>query len=269
MSTLIDPRAAIGAGAVLGTGVSIGPFAIVEDGAVIGDGSSVGGHVLIGRGARIGKQCKIHHGAVVGHAPQDLKYADEPTTCEIGDRTEIREYAVLHRGTGAEGRTIIGKDCYLMAYTHVAHDCVLGEHIIMSNAAMMAGHCVVEDWVTIGGITPIHQFVRIGRHAMVGGGIRVGKDIPPYTMASGSPAVFEGLNVVGLRRRGFSAEAIRAIDAAYVLIYRSKLNVTQAVRRIQADENLMAFPEVRNILEFIAGSQRGIMAGSRGGVRSV
>ena len=159
MSISIDPRAAVSPKARLGTNVSVGPFTIVEDGAVIGDGTTVGGNALIGLGARIGKDCRIHHGAVIGHAPQDLKYANEPTTCEIGDRTTVREYAVLHRGTGEVGRTIIGSDCFLMAFSHVAHDCVLGNHVILSNAAMLAGHVNVEDWVTIGGITPVHQFV--------------------------------------------------------------------------------------------------------------
>jgi UDP-N-acetylglucosamine acyltransferase len=263
MSTQVDSRAVVGTKATLGEGVTIGPFAIVEDGAVIGDGSSIAHHAFIGTGARIGKNVKIHHGAVIGHAPQDLKYANEPSTCEIGDRTEIREYAVIHRGTAATLRTVIGEDNYLMAFTHVAHDCVLGNKIIMSNAAMLAGHVHVEDFVIIGGITPVHQFVRIGRHAMVGGGLRVPKDVPPYVLAGNAPVCFEGLNSVGLRRRGFSAESIRALGSAYTLLYHSKLNVSQALGKIKEDASLMAFPEVQNMVEFIADSKRGIIGSPR------
>jgi len=263
MSIVIDPRAAVSPKARLGTNVSIGPFTTVEDGAEIGDGTTVAANALIGRGARVGKDCRIHHGAVVGHAPQDLKYAGEPTTCEIGDRTTVREYAALHRGTGEGGRTIIGKDCFLMAFTHVAHDCVLGDHVIMANAAMLAGHIQVEDWVTIGGITPVHQFVNIGCHAMIGGGLRVPKDVPPYILAGGEPLVFEGLNSIGLRRRGFSAAVIDALDRAYTLIYRSGLNVSQAVAKIREDNSLVAVPEVQHVIEFIGKSKRGILAAPR------
>jgi UDP-N-acetylglucosamine acyltransferase len=263
MSATIDTRAVIGPRAVLGTDVSIGPFTIVEDGAVIGDGTAIGANALIARGARIGKECKIHHGAVIGHAPQDLKYKDEPTTCEIGDRTVIREYAVLHRGTGEGGRTIVGSDNFLMAFTHVAHDCILGNRIIMANSAMIAGHVEVEDWVIIGGITPVHQFVRIGQHAMIGGGIRVPKDVPPFTLAGGDPARFEGLNHVGLRRRGFSRETLTLLDRAYELLYRSGLNVSQAVARISDDAALAGAREVQILLEFIARSSRGLMPGPR------
>ncbi len=261
--TNIDPRANVSPKAVLADNVTVGPFTTIEAGAVVGEGTTIAANALIGCGARIGKQCKIHHGAVVGHAPQDLKYADEPTTCEIGDRTEIREYAVLHRGTGEGGRTIIGSDNYLMALTHVAHDCVLGDHIIMSNAAMLAGHITVEDWVIIGGITPVHQFVRIGRHAMVGGGLRVPKDVPPFVLAGGAPLCFEGLNSIGLKRRGFSPEAIHALDEAYTLIYRAKLNVSQALARITSTEHLMRFKEVQQVVEFIAASQRGVIGAPR------
>jgi UDP-N-acetylglucosamine acyltransferase len=263
MSATVDSRAVIGPRAVIGTNVSIGPFTIVEDGAVVGDGTVIGANALIARGARIGKECKIHHGAVIGHAPQDLKYKDEPTTCEIGDRTVVREYAVLHRGTGETGRTIIGSDNFLMAFTHVAHDCVLGNRIIMANSAQIAGHVEVEDWVTIGGLTPVHQFVHIGQHAMIGGGIRVPKDVPPFALAGGDPARFEGLNHVGLRRRGFSRETLDQLDRAYALLYRSGLNVSQAVARIKEDESLSGAREVQTLLGFIARSSRGLMPGPR------
>jgi UDP-N-acetylglucosamine acyltransferase len=263
MSTQIDSQARVSPKAVLGSNVSIGPFTIVEGGAVIGDGTTVAANALIGCGARIGRDCRIHHGAVVGHAPQDLKYANEPTTCELGDRNIIREYAVLHRGTGDAGRTLIGSDNFFMAYTHVAHDCVIGDHVILANSAQMAGHVDVGDWVIVGGLTPIHQFVHIGRHAMVGGATRVRKDVPPFVLVSSDPASFEGLNSIGLRRRGFSREVIDALDRAYTLLYGSKLNVSQAVARIREDASLSAVPEVGQVLDFIARSNRGIIPGPR------
>jgi len=263
MSTQIDPRAVVGPRAVLGEHVTIAPYAIVEDGAVIGDGTSIAPHALIARGARIGANCVIHHGAVIGHVPQDLKYADEPTTCEIGDRTVVREFATLHRGTGETGRTTIGSDCFLMGYVHIAHDCEIGHHVIMSNAAMIAGHGVIEDYVIVGGMTPIHQFARIGCHAMIGGGLRISKDVPPYVLTGGDPVVFEGLNSIGLRRRGFSRETIDALDRMYTLLYRSKMNVTQALARITEDAGLMKFPEVGHCVEFIKGSSRGIIGAPR------
>lgn len=259
MGTLIESRAEVSPKAELGNNVRIGPFTIVEAGAVIGDDTVVGGNALIACGARIGRQCQIHHGAVIGHTPQDLKYRDEPTTCEVGDRTVVREYATLHRGTAETGRTVIGSDNLLMGYVHIAHDCVLGNHIIMSNAAMLAGHVHVEDYVVIGGITPVHQFVRIGTHAMIGGGLRVPKDVPPYVRAAGEPLVFAGLNSVGLQRRGFHRDTIMAIDTAYTILYNSNLNVSQALERIRQEEKLMQVPEVRKVVDFIAGSTRGII----------
>jgi UDP-N-acetylglucosamine acyltransferase len=261
--TTIDPRAVVSPQAVLGDNVTVGPFTIIEPEAVVGDGTTIGGNALIGTGARIGRDCRIHHGAVVGHEPQDLKYRGEKTTCEVGDRTVIREYAALHRGTGEGGRTTVGSDCFLMGYVHIAHDCVVGNKVIMANAAMLAGHCTVEDFVIIGGITPVHQFVRIGRHAMIGGGLRVPKDVPPYVLAGQEPLIYQGLNSVGLRRRGFSPEAIAALDRAFVLLYQSKLNVSQAVERIRDDATLAVVPEVRHLLDFIAGSARGIIGGPR------
>jgi UDP-N-acetylglucosamine acyltransferase len=263
MSVHVDPRAQVGSKSHLGTNVSIGPFTIVEDGAVIGDGTRVAANALIATGARIGTDCRIHHGAVIGHEPQDLKYAGEETTCEIGDRTVVREYATLHRGTGDGGRTVIGSDCLLMGYVHVAHDCVIGNKVIMSNAAMLSGHCEVEDNATLGGILAVHQFVRMGRHCMVGGGIRVSKDIPPYVIASRSPATFEGLNHVGLRRRGFSPDVITALDRTFQIVYFSQLNVRQALERLKTDPTLMAVREVQNVVTFIESSQRGIIGRPR------
>ena len=263
MSTSIDPRALVSPKAELGDSVCIGPFTIIEDYVQIGDGTVIDANALIGIRTVIGKNCHVHHGAVVGHAPQDLKYANEPTCLEIGDRTVVREYAALHRGTGETGRTIIGSDCFLMGFTHVAHDCVIGDHVIMANAAMLAGHCVVEEWVIIGGVTPVHQFVRIGRHAMIGGGLRVPKDVPPYVLAGGQPLACEGLNSIGLRRRGFAPASIAALDRTYHLLYHAKLNVSQAVQKIKEDSELMGVQEVRNVVEFIEKCKRGIIGSPR------
>jgi UDP-N-acetylglucosamine acyltransferase len=263
MSTHVDPRANVSAGVTLGKDASIGPFTTVEDNVVIGDGTIIAGNVLIGNGTRLGRDCRIHHGAVVGHMPQDLKYGGEPTTCEIGDRTVIREYATIHRGTGDDGRTIIGRDSFIMGYCHVAHDCVIGDNVIMSNAAMLAGHVEVEDSGISGGVTPVHQFVRIGRHSMVGGGLRVSKDVPPFVLAGGEPLVFEGLNSIGLRRRGFSRETQEALHKAYSILYQSGLNVSQAVARVKEESDLSGVPEVVQVLEFISRSKRGIIAAPR------
>lgn len=263
MATDIDSRAIVSPKAVLGDNVSVGPFTIVEAGAVICDGTSIGGNALIGVGARIGKNCKIHHGAVIGHVPQDLKYAGEPTTCELGERTIVREFATIHRGTGEGGRTIVGCDCFLMGYIHIAHDCVIGDNVIIANGAMMAGHTEVGNVVIIGGLTAIHQFTRIGQHAMIGGGLRLGKDVPPYILAGNEPICFEGLNSIGLRRRGFRREVLDALDRTYELVYRSKLNVSQALAAIEADSTLSAVAEVRNVIEFIRNSKRGIIRGPR------
>lgn len=263
MAVHIDSYARVSPDAKLGVNVTVGPFTIVESGAEIGDGTTIGANALIGRGARIGKDCRIHHGAVVGHEPQDLKYAGEPTTCEVGDRTVVREYAALHRGTGETGRTIIGSDNLLMGYVHIAHDCIIGSHVIFANAVMIAGHSVVEDYAIIGGITPVHQFVRIGQHSMIGGGLRVPKDVPPYVLAGQEPLIYQGLNSIGLRRRGFTPETINALDEVYALIYNSNLNVSQAVTRIKENAALKGVAEVQNVIDFIAGSKRGIIAGPR------
>jgi UDP-N-acetylglucosamine acyltransferase len=263
MATQISPRAEVSPKAVVGANVSIGPFTIVEAGAVIGDGCSIGGNALIASGARLGRDCKVHHGAVIGHVPQDLKYANEPTTCEIGDRTTVREFATIHRGTGDGGRTVIGIDCFLMAYIHIAHDCILGDRVIIASGAMMAGHTEIGHVVTIGGLTAIHQFCRIGDHAMIGGGLRMNKDVPPYILAGGEPLSFEGLNSIGLRRRGFERGTLDALDRVYELIYRSNLNVSQARTKIEAEPALMTLPEVRNVVEFIRNSQRGIVPAPR------
>ena len=249
-TAIIDPSAE------LGTGVEVGPFSIVGPNVRIGGGTRVGSNVLIERDTTVGEGCRISHGAVLGTDPQDLKYAGEPTRLIVGDRTVIREYATLNRGTAALGRTMVGSDCMLMSYSHVAHDCTLGDHVILSNAVNMAGHVTIQDWAIIGGMTPIHQFVRIGAHAFVGGQSRVAKDIPPYVKAAGIPIQLYGLNSVGLQRRGFSEEVRRELKRAYRLFFASSHNTTQALAR--AREELRDMPEVEVFLSFFANSERGV-----------
>jgi UDP-N-acetylglucosamine acyltransferase len=256
MGNGIDPRAVVSPKARIDDNVFIGPFTIVEDDVVIGNGTHVASHALLANGTRVGKECRIHHGAVLGTAPQDLKFHGELTTLEIGDHTTIREYVTLNRGTRARGTTTIGSHCYIMAYAHVAHDCALGNHVILANAVNMGGHVVIEDHVVIGGVTAVHQFTRIGCHAMIGGGFRVPKDVPPYVLAGQEPLAFTGLNIVGLKRRNFPDEAIRSLDAAYTTIYNTDMNVSQALETIKKKDMT---DEIRHVVDFIEKSKRGII----------
>jgi UDP-N-acetylglucosamine acyltransferase len=252
----IHPTAIVGPGAELGIGVAIGPYAIVEGGTVLGDRVRIGPHTHIAWGARLAEDVQVFTGAVVGSIPQDLKFGGEETTLEIGARTVIREFCDLNRGTKAHGRSEIGSDCLLMAYVHVAHDCIVGGHCILANLVQLGGHVELGEWVIIGGGTPVHQFCRIGAHAMIGGGFRVVQDVPPYMLAAGEPLRPHGLNSIGLRRRGFSAETLSTLKKAYRILYRSGLNTTQALERIR--EELPANPEVSHLLDFITASRRGL-----------
>src|SRR5712692_4384099 len=260
MSTIIDTRAAVSPKAQLGENVSVGPFTIIEEDVFIGDGTQIASHALLASGTRIGKECRIHHGAVLGTIPQDLKFRDEQTTLEVGDHTMIREYTTLNRGSHDRLKTTVGSHCFIMAYAHIAHDSEIGNHVILANSVNMAGHVVIEDYAIVGGVTPIHQFVRIGRHSMIGGGFRVPKDVPPYVLAGQEPMVFQGLNTVGLKRRNFTQETIAILENVYRILYQSHLNVTQAVERIRNE--VQHTMEVQHVLDFIAGSKRGII-GSR------
>jgi len=261
MSVTIDPTAVVSPKAQIEPGVSIGAFTIVEDNVTIGSGTTIGSHALIASGARIGKECRIHHGAVVATPPQDLKFRGEPTLLEIGNHTTIREYVTLNRGTAERGKTTIGSHCFIMAYAHVAHDCSVGSNVILANSVNMAGHVIIEDHVVIGGLVPVHQFVRVGCHAMIGGGFRVPKDVPPYILAGQEPLVFQGLNLVGLKRRNFSREALDLLRKTYQIVYESTLNVTQALERIR--EEIPPSDEINHIVEFIQKSKRGIIGNRR------
>ena len=259
MSALVDTHAIVSPKAQLGEKVCVGPFSTIEDDVIIGEGTWIGPHAHIAEGSRLGKNCKVFSGAVVGGPPQDLKYKGEPTTVEVGDNTVIRECVTLNRATAETGKTVIGHDCLFMAYAHVGHDCRVGNNVILANCVPLGGHVHLGDFVIVGGLTPVHQFVHIGDHVMVGGGFRVVKDIPPYILCGQEPLCFEGLNIVGLKRRGFSARAIELLDTAFRILYRSNLNVSQAVARIK--EEVEPIPEVKKVLDFIANSKRGILPG--------
>ncbi|MGK9476614.1 acyl-ACP--UDP-N-acetylglucosamine O-acyltransferase [Melioribacter sp. OK-6-Me] len=257
MSATIHPTAIVSPKAKIGKNVTIGPYAIVEDDVVIGDDSTIGQHACVYNGARIGNRVKIFQGASVSNLPQDLKYNGEETYLIIGDDTVVREFVTLHKGTTATGKTVIGQNCLLMAYTHVAHDCTIGSKVICSNGVQIAGHVTIEDNVIIGGLSAIHQFSKVGQHAMVGGGSMVNMDVPPFVMTSGYPARYMGLNVVGLRRRNFSNESINAIKEAYRILYLSGLTFRNALDKLKS--NFQSNEYVASIIRFIENSERGIL----------
>jgi len=255
----IHPTAIVSSKAEIQGSLKVGPYAIIEDDVVIGDNCEIGPHAVLYNGARLGKNIKIYQSASVANIPQDLKFLDEPSVFEIGDNTVIREFATLHRGTKSLGYSKIGKNCLVMAYGHVAHDSIIGDNCILANGVQIAGHVEVEDWVIIGGLTPVHQFCKIGKHAMIGGGVRVGTDIPPFVLAAGEPLRFNGLNLIGLKRRGFTLKQIEDLKDTYNLLFRSNLNISQAKERIIAK-----YPEnenVSSVINFLAASSRGLIKG--------
>ncbi len=219
--------------AVLGDNVVVEPFAYVDRNTEIGDGSRVMTHATVLSGARIGKDCTIFPHATISGIPQDLKFQGEETTAIIGDNTTIRECATVNRGTASKGFTKVGNDCLIMAYSHVAHDCVINDSVILGNSTQLAGEVEIDDFAIVSGGTLIHQFSRIGAHVMIQGGSKIPKDIPPYVMVGREPIIFVGLNVVGLRRRGFTSERINSIQEVYRYLYQSGYNITQAVERIE------------------------------------
>ncbi|MCA0388240.1 MAG: acyl-ACP--UDP-N-acetylglucosamine O-acyltransferase [Bacteroidetes bacterium] len=250
-TAVVDPKARIGEGVV------IGPFAFIEADVEIGENSKIGPHACLYNGARIGSNVTIYQGASISHAPQDLKYAGEESHTVVGSGTTIHEFVTLHRGTVETRLTSIGENCLLMAYSHVAHDCRIGNNVILANTVQVGGHATIEDYTIIGGCTPVHQFCKIGKHCMIGGGFRVVQDVPPYILAGHEPLKYEGLNLIGLRRRGFTNDEIMRIKKIYELIYQSHLNLTQAKEQINqkfADDKFAA-----EILDFISRSTRGLI----------
>ncbi len=254
---MIHSSAIIHPAAEIAEDVSIGPFSIIGEGVKLGAGTVVGAHVVIDRWTEIGVDNQIFQFASVGAAPQDVKYQGEQTYLKIGDRNRIREFVTLNRGTpGGGGITTIGDDNLFMSYSHVAHDCLVRDQVILANGATLAGHVEVENYAILGGLSAVHQFCRIGSHTMISGGAMVTQDILPYTVAQGDRAKMMGLNLVGLKRRGFSKETIRGIKHAYRLLFRAGLRMEEALRQIEND--LDPTPELRHFIQFIKDSQRGI-----------
>ncbi|MDR1879594.1 MAG: acyl-ACP--UDP-N-acetylglucosamine O-acyltransferase [Tannerellaceae bacterium] len=255
-----SPLSVVHPEARIGQNVTIGAFVVIEKDVVIGDNCRIYPHVTILDGARIGNNCNIFPGAVVAGIPQDLKFAGERTTAEIGDNTTIRECVTVNRGTASKGKTVIGRHCLIMAYSHVAHDCVLKDHIILGNASQLAGEVEIDDYAIVSGGSLVHQFTRISRHVMVQGGSRVGKDIPPYTLIGREPIVYCGINIVGLRRRGFTNDQVFLIQDIYRTLYTRGLNNTEAIKCIETEYG--SSEERDLILNFIKSSNRGIVRGS-------
>lgn len=256
---MIHPSAVVDPDAKIGENVEIGPFVTIEKDVVIGDGTKIMSGAVICSGTRMGKNNRIFPHAVIGMVPQDLKFKGEYTTCEIGDNNSIREFVTINRGTASKGKTVVGSNNLLMAYVHLGHDCVFGSNIIVSNACQFAGEVEVMDCAVVGGGSLVHQFTRIGSYTMIQGGTRLGKDVPPYVMVGREPASFEGLNLVGLKRRGFGSDQIREVQAIYQYFYQKPLNVSQAVEAVEAE---VPASELRDaILAFVKSSPRGIIRG--------
>ncbi|KAA2217097.1 MULTISPECIES: acyl-ACP--UDP-N-acetylglucosamine O-acyltransferase [Maribacter] len=254
-----QPLAYVHPGAKIAKNVVIEPFTTIHNNVTIGEGTWIGSNVTIMEGARIGKNCNIFPGAVISAPPQDLKYKGEETTVVIGNGTTIRECATIHKGTSDRMKTVVGKNCLIMAYCHIAHDCLVGNNCIFSNNSTLAGHVTIGDNVILAGLVAVHQFVSVGQHAFVTGGSLVRKDVPPYVKAAREPLSYVGINSVGLRRRGYESDKIREIQNIYRILYQKNFNNTQAVQILEAE--MEATPERDEILQFIRDSQRGIMKG--------
>ena len=255
-----SPLSIIHPEAKIGTNVTVDPFAVIEKDVSIGDNCRIFPHTTILNGTRIGSDCQIFPGAVIGGIPQDLKFKGEESTAEIGSHTTIRECVTINRGTISKGKTIVGEHCLIMAYSHIAHDCVLKNNIIIGNATQVAGEVKIDDFAIVSGGSLVHQFVRISKHVMIQGGSRVGKDIPPYTLIGREPIAYCGINIVGLRRRGFTNQQVYLIQDIYRTLYTRGLNNSEALKAIETEYEP---GEERNlILNFIKSSDRGIVRGS-------
>src|SRR5690606_18477544 len=256
------PLAYVHPGAKIAKNVVIEPFTTIHNNVEIGEGTWIGSNVTIMEGARIGKNCKIIPGAVISAEPQDLKFDGEDTTAELGDNTTIRECVTINRGTKDRYKTVVGKNCLIQAYSHIAHDCIVGDYCIFSNASTLAGHVTVGDYVVLAGMVAVHQFCTIGSHSFITGGTLVRKDVPPYIKAAREPISYAGINSVGLRRRGFDSEKIREIQNIYRILYQKNYNNSQAIELIETE--MEATPERDEIIQFVRNSSRGIMKGYTG-----
>jgi UDP-N-acetylglucosamine acyltransferase len=255
---LIDPRAIVDPGARVAVGVEVGPFAIIGAGVTIGEGCWIGSHAVIKGPATLGRDNKVFQFASIGDAPQDRKYAGEPTKLVVGDRNVFREFCSINRGTASgRGETTIANDCLFMAYSHVAHDCIVGSHCVMANCTALAGHVELGDWVILSGYAGIHQFCKVGAHAFLANNAAVTRDVPPYLLVAGSPAEPKGVNSEGLKRRGFDAGQIANIKNAYRLFYRSGLKLAEATEQLRA--LVPAQPELAPFVDFLAASERSLI----------
>lgn len=239
--------------------VTIGPYSIIEQGVAIDRGTVVEGHVLLKTGTRIGRHNRICHAALIGGEPQDLKFKGQKTGVVIGDNNTIREFATIHRATVEGEHTVLGSNCLIMAYVHIAHDCRVGSNVIIANATQIGGFVTVEDHVFLSALIPIHQFCRIGAYAIVGGGFRIDKDVVPFSLAGSEPLRIYGLNIVGLRRKNFKKDTISILKKALALLMNKSLNTTQAMEQIR--DTLPRIPEIDHLLTFIEESKRGIARG--------
>lgn len=256
---MISPLAQIHKGAKLGKDVIVEAFVVIHDNVEIGDGTAIYSHAVIMPGARIGKNCRIFPGAIISSIPQDLKFVGEDTTVEIGDNTVIREYATINRGTKANWKTVIGKNCLIMCYVHMGHDCVIGDNVILAGYCGLAGHVIIEDYAILEGYSAVQPFIKIGAHAFCAGDSKVRKNVPPYVKCAREPLSYIGVNAVGLTRRGFSAETIKQIEDTYRLLYVKGSSIATALKHIEAE--VPDSPEKAHIVKFIQDSPNGIMKG--------
>lgn len=253
------PLANVHPEAKIGSNVVIDAFATIQKDVVIEDGSWIGPNAVIWDGARLGKNVKVFPGASISAVPQDLKFAGEKTETFIGDNTVIREFVTISKGTSDKYKTVVGSNCLLMAYVHIAHDCAVGNNCILANTVQVAGHVTIDDWAIIGGASALHQFVKIGAHVMISGGSLVRKDVPPFIKAAREPLTYAGINSVGLKRRGFTSDKINEIQEVYRYIFLKGLNNSKALDLV--DSELPAGAEREHIVNFIRNSERGIIKG--------
>jgi UDP-N-acetylglucosamine acyltransferase len=256
-NTLFHPTAIVSEKAKIGNNVKIGAYSIVEDDVEIGDNTILRNGVVIANGSRIGKDCEFYAYCVIGTEPQDLKFGGEKTLAIIGDRTILREYCTVNRGTTAHGQTVVGSDCFILAYTHVAHDCIVGDHCVLSNLTSLAGHTSLGNWVITGGYAKFVQFTRVGDHAMIGADAKIVKDVLPYALVGTIPAKIDGINKIGLKRRGFDQELINQIQEFYDVVLHSGMNTSAGVKKYIEDHSEIT-AEVQNCIDFINTSDKGI-----------
>lgn len=253
----IHPTAIVDNKASLGSDVTVGPYSVIGPGVTIGDSTNIMGHVVIERDTNIGPGCTIHPFACIGTGPQDLKHGGCATSVRIGRKTTIREYVTINRSTGEGHVTVVGEECFLMAYSHVAHECVIGNGVIIANGTQLAGHVIIDDYAGLSGLCGVHQFVRIGRMSFTGGCSRIAQDVPPFMLVEGNPAEARGTNAVGMKRRGVGDQSRATLKDAFRLLYRENLSTRQAIERMRAE--LEMCPELEHFISFIEASQRGVI----------